>query len=469
MFKFLLTLIFLQTAYAGKNIYNSNIYRKCYKQFTNKRVLNTSKIIKDIESKKISSAKACLNLINKASLNNSLILREQTQESITVLKNIQLLHNSWFKLYNLNRETQDHGVTNTIDSNQMAYQYTAALLNDSIEYSSVFTTRETLWAKRKGNHLNNFSNDKDIQGRRSKIDGSGLRKWQVGGIEDNPDDYGDVLYFRPLLVEFGELIGLKKVENHLYFKRLVRGQTQDKTTLTKNIFPGVFGSTPYLLLNLGHNNQYTNGGEKLHRRFANNLFSDFLCRDLPVLLPQDIKVIKSSKLAFRNQKSCMGCHQTMDQLASMTSNLEPFNAGEVHTNAYTFRAVYQHRKIKSAKYSFVDNDKDYYKKSHQSKLYFRDYKGQLIDLVISTPDMLGSTLKELDDPYLCTVNRYFNYLTGVNVDLNNFNKIPNSNPIKKFLLVLMKDLKTNQRPINIFEKVFNSPYYLTKKEMSSYE
>ncbi|WP_372653415.1 hypothetical protein [Halobacteriovorax sp.] len=458
----ILSLFIFSAAQAEFDQFNIAIYEKCHKQLTNRRIKRNSNVVEQIKSQKLTSPQACLNLMDKASLNKDLLLKNQTSESIVILKNIHLLHSSWFKVFNLNRETQDHGVTNVIDSNQMSYQFTAALLNSDIAYSSIFTSEDTLSAKRKDSHRNIFSNDKDIQGRRSKIDGTGMRKWQVGGIKDNPDDYGDVYFFRPRLVEFGPLVGFQKVEEHLYFTRLQNGKHIGKSSLTKNIFPGVFGSIPYLILNLGHDNQTTDGGNKIHRRFASNFFSDFLCRDLPVLLPEDIRPVKSSKLTFRNKKTCMGCHQTMDQFAKLTANLEPFNAGEVHTNAYTFRSIYRHKFINNAKYKYTDSDKDFYRKKHVSKLYFRDLHGKLIDKEIKSYNQLGEMISSIDDPYLCTASRYFTFLTGIDVDINNFSKVPKNNSLKDFLLKLTQDLKKNQNPINIFKMVFSSNFYLQR-------
>lgn len=462
-------LAFLNSLFAAEVDSQVRTYLKCYQQLTNQRVPRSSTVIRDIQTRKTTGAKACISLIKSASLNDDLKISNKNEQSLIILKNLQNLHNSWFKLYNLNRETQDHGVTNVIDSNQMAYHYTAVLLNDKTKYSSVFSTNDSLWALREGHKENIFSNDKDIQGRRSKIDGTGMRKWQVGGIKDNIDDYGKTHFFKPRLVQFGRLIGFEKVDNHLYFERFHNGKTLSKTSLSKNVFPGVFGTTPYLILNLAQDNETTDGGYKLHRRFANNFFSDFLCRNLPAIEKRDIRPIKKSKITFKNKVSCMACHQTMDQLAGLTSNLEVFNAGEVHTNAYVFRAVYQHNITQKANYKHTDRDLNYFQKKHTAKLYFRDYLGKLVDIELEKPKDLGIALKGLKDPYLCTVNRYFDYLTGVSVDLNNFSSINKKSDLRNFLLKLTDDLQRNGDTLSILEKIFASKYYISSTEATENE
>ncbi|PIK15567.1 hypothetical protein [Halobacteriovorax sp. JY17] len=459
MFKVLLSFLSISSVYAAD--LNISTYIKCHQQFTNQRVSSDSKVLLKIRSGEVSSQKACINLLEKASLNKNLQLKEQNPKTIAILKNIQSLHNSWFKLYNLNRETQDHGVTNVTDADQMAYYYTVALLSKDIPYSSVFTSTDTIWAKRKGSEENIYSNDKDIQGRRSKIDGTGLRKWLVGGVKDNPDDYGDEYFWNPTLVEFGELIGFQRIKEHSYFKRLKEGKKLDQSSLTKNLFPGAFGSVPYLILNLGHDNEKTDGGYKIHRRFASNFFSDFLCRDLPVIEERDIHPQKESKISFRNQKSCMACHETMDQFASLTSNLEIFNAGEVHTNAYVFRGIYQYKKSSNSNYQYTDKDPDFYQKKHSSRLYFRDYLGKLVNKEISDSNRLGEVIKKLDDPYLCTISRYFYFLTGIRIDLNNFTSMNKESDLRDFLIKLTKDLKTNQSTLKTIEEIIKSKYYIS--------
>ncbi|WP_417335015.1 hypothetical protein [Halobacteriovorax marinus] len=452
----------------GSN-FNIEVYQKCHKQFTNSRVKKNSEVIKLISKKELSAPKACIELIKRASLDENYQLKIVNKETKAILKNIQTLHNSWFKLHNLNRETQDHSVTNVIDSNQMAYHYTASLLANNYQYSNIFTTTDTFWAVREGNENNLFSNDKDISGERSRIDGSAKRKWQVGGVEDNPDDYGARYFWKPKLVEFGELIGLRKIKEHLYFERLREGRKLNKSSLTQNLFPGVFGSSAYLILNLGHDNQTTDGGNKLHRRFANNLFSDFLCRNLPALESEDIQVIKKSKISFRKSTNCMSCHQTMDQLALLSTNLEPFNAGEVHTNAFTFRSIYQHPTPLQAEHRYVDSDKDFYKKKHLAKLYFRDFQGNLINRDILAPKDLGLILKELDDPYLCTSARYFQFLTGISVNMNQFNQLTGNLKIKKTLMRLTSILKSEQKPMRVLEEIISSEFYISKNREATNE
>ncbi|ATH07770.1 hypothetical protein BIY24_07360 [Halobacteriovorax marinus] len=444
-------------------------YQKCHKQFTNTRIDTESEIINLIKQKKISAAKACIKIIQEASFNKNFQLKKISKRTKTILKNFQTLHNSWFKLFNLNRETQDHAATNVVDTNQMAYHFTASLLSENYPYSNIFSTQITFAAIREGNEENLFSNDKDIGGTRSRIDGTGSRKWQIGGVEDGPRDYGSRYYWNPPLVEFGELTGLKPITDHLYFKRLKEGKTLDKTALTRSLFPGVFGSVAYLILNLGHDNQTTDGGNKLHRRFANNLFNDFLCRDLPILKKEDVKIIKESKISFRKKKNCMSCHMTMDQLALATTHLEAFNAGEIHFSAFTFRSVYKHSTSMSSTHQFVDKDKDFYKKRHMAKFYFRDFKGDLVNRKISEPKDIGQILKTLDDPYLCTTKRYFEFLTGIEVDINNFKNIPNDSNIKKTLLKLTSVLKNEQSPKRLIEEIISSRYYLTKNREGSYE
>ncbi|WP_127716039.1 hypothetical protein [Halobacteriovorax sp. HLS] len=437
-------------------------YIKCHSQFLNKRVDLNDPILIDLNSGKTDAKKACLQIISHAKFSKSGQLENLDSKSFTVLNTFQNLHSSWFKLYNFNSDTQDHSNTNVFDSNQAAYHFTLSLFGQSYPLNNIFLSSKTLKAKRVGNDENIFQNDRDISAIRSHLDGMHKRKWSVGGVQDNPTDFGETYLWKPELIEFGQLYAITELDSSTqYFTRLKESKRIEGINLKKSRFPGAFGSISYLMLNAGHNNRTTDGAEKLHRRWAQNLFSDFLCRDLPLIKTEDATYSKNSKISFRKKSSCMHCHLSIDPLASTIRNLEIFNAGEVFTGSFTFRAIQEHPAIHDFSDNLDKRDKYFFQRPPTGKLIFRDIYGKLISKKLSSPAQIGKELAKLDDPYICTASRYFEFLTGEkNLITENSFSIENLTQKKEFILELAKELKESGDLSKVIGELISSKFYV---------
>jgi hypothetical protein len=62
-------------------------------------------------------------------------------------------------------------------------------------------------------------------------------------------------------------------------------------------------------------------------------------------------------------------------------------------------------------------DPNYGARPAYGHLYFRNYKGELVDRVIQSVEQLGAAIREQDDHYLCFAKRYYEYFLGISVDL----------------------------------------------------
>lgn len=105
------------------------------------------------------------------------------------------------------------------------------------------------------------------------------------------------------------------------------------TDLFKSSGGGAMGSHAFVLQNMditfpkytGKYRIVANSGVKLQRRWAKRVLSDFLCREVPVINSDDLVraeyVDVSSSIPFRKNIQCMGCHATMDQMASTARNV----------------------------------------------------------------------------------------------------------------------------------------------------
>ena len=176
-------------------------------------------------------------------------------------------------------------------------------------------------------------------------------------------------------------------------------------------------------------------------------------------------VQKKSKIGFRKKEACMNCHHSIDNLSTVTRNLVQFNAGEVLGNAFTFRAIQEFPVKKRQKIGVRDFDLDFYQRPPAGLLTFRSLAGDLISKKLGSPSQLGTELAQLDDSYACAAKRYFNFFTGINVflyDFNNF-KVSEANQkyiiVRKFVLELGRKLKKHQSLHRTIEEIISSPYY----------
>jgi hypothetical protein len=428
-------------------------YYKCHSQLLSVKPRFNDPRVKKIKENKLSGTSACMELISMGKLGSDYkLVNESNETSRKVLKSFQKLHSSWFKLYEFNSDTQDHPVTNVNDSNEMGYFLTVAALGSNIPYKSLLVSPYSYRSIRDGNDENKFTNDLDISGNRHNLESKGPKKWRVGGLRDDPEEFQAQYLFTPRLVEFGSLIGFEKVTKaNNSFGRIVKGKIDKrKTDLSLPLFNGAFGTVPYLLLNLGHNDKRADNERIIHRRWSTNLFSDFLCRSLPVIRDEDVFPIVKSKISFRNKKSCMQCHDSIDRLAGITSNLEQFSAGEAGGVSLAFRGVYKHNE----------------KISSDSLLYFRSVNGDLINKKLKNPNELGEELAKLVDPYLCTVKRYFKFFTGIDYQIDdhyNFQLSKEDMEYRNFLIELSIKLKDHQDIKKVITKIFDSKYYVEKQ------
>ena len=168
----------------------------------------------------------------------------------------------------------------------------------------------------------------------------------ISSIEDDSDcnPSSDGFY-----LQYGKLLGVKEAEDcHLkYVDKKVDDDPwsyDDVENKTMNLFfnpgGGALGGLDYWANN---NTNITNNGqravirhtsnEKFARRWARQILSDFLCREVPVLNSIDSlsvnDVTQDSYVdhTFRNDGSCMECHSTLDRISASVRNIASYDLG----------------------------------------------------------------------------------------------------------------------------------------------
>lgn len=226
---------------------------------------------------------------------------------------------------------------------------------------------------------------------------------------------------------------------------------------SRNMFEGfgggIIGNPEFFLLNAGHpSGTLFNGTTKLPRRWAQAVENTFLCVDTAQRKPLREKDIDSylitqgnvsaAELAqfanvapFRQSKSCLQCHASFDPMASTARNLVlgasdvlqplymPSNLSQYYKTTIVLGRLTVDNSIQLPhEWLTVPIDTDpanprYSRTSPTGRLRYRSSNGELIDVPVSNMEDLGQAISQQNDYYRCAAKRYFQYLTGFDINL----------------------------------------------------
>lgn len=253
---------------------------------------------------------------------------------------------------------------------------------------------------------------------------------------------------------------------------------------------GIFSTQEYMMLNFGWSYNFkADGAVNMPRRWVQSLFSDFLCRSLPVVRETDARplVLNSSNMPeadlvkagpFRLASNCTSCHATMDQLAGVARNISwhtPSFTNDNNAPGATIRLFQwpvdttldastnkQWRNIALAAPAF-------HRLPTLGKLFYRSFDGRLIDIQVNSLKDLGQKISELDDAYVCAVKKQFKNLTNIDVSLHDVGDTANAGlnssmseedwEKRNFVISLGKDLKSHQKLSTTIKQIIKSKYF----------
>lgn len=443
------------------------LFNKCYAQFLNKRAPRHHPFIKEIEDQRITGVKACESLFWGLSFNELGMIeadeRLSVKEKRGLLRTIQKFHDTWFKRFNLNVNTQDYTNSDVYDTNEMGYHLTWVLIQEE-PLKNIVTQKRSFRAMRWAEEKPQYLIDRDISGYRHKRVSS-HKKWKMGGEKERDSDefMGPITFYSPLFVQTGELVGLRPFHSSDFqmkklspkHKSLSEGKSFDALAPKGG---GIIGSVPYLLLNSGHIDKKMDGGLFLHRRWSTALIKDLMCRDLPLFKKEEVKVYTQphSKIPFQRSRGCMSCHATIDPMASVIGNMENYNSGNVSLD-HSLRNIYFHHPEEGAKGSL---GVDYYKSKPKGRYFYKDIFKTIHNEEIHSLDDLGEQIAKTKDLYHCVASRYFNFLTGIPIDINEKDYISKEGDTPEyFVRKLAKDLEDHQSLKKLMSSIFSSDFY----------
>ena len=384
----------------------------------------------EVSQGRMSGTNACMEILSKADFDNSgMMLYPGDEEGKRVLRSFSDISLTFFINNNVSAlfsSDVNDNTSDVIDSMGAAHYFTRAIFHPSADFSDVVKLDYSLLAKRSGTAERRYSiipkkisHDQDF--------GNYLLSFWQGFFPVDVNNPVPPKNFFPLLVETGELKGLIKDESPVIV------QTGDHSNgpifnatgknLKRHFGGGALGSQAYLLANIDKSFYLTDSAIEMHRTLGKNILEDFLCRSAPYVRSGDVtgEVFPNSSIDFRKGLSCMGCHAGQDNIAAVTRNLIIIgtnNLWRVNRRGIRFVTDPVTPKLPSLPLPVLLKDPNFYKQSPSGKLFYRDYKGELINVPVTDLASLGEAMAQTDDLYICAVKKYYKALTGLEVSLN---------------------------------------------------
>jgi hypothetical protein len=430
-------------------------FYRCYSQITGEYPSSTLATITEVKNGK-DPITACLEIFDLAKFaDKTSFLENVTNPSAqAVLRTMNNLHSSWFATNHF-PEIREKYITNTanvFDPSSPAMYFTKALFDQQSQYKNIISNTTTYRPIR-------------------IINTPPVSPWNLIPKEDYI--FTDVKFAGASVLLGMETMAVNDTMDFTFLKQQAPATPEFISgTLTYNTHfgGGVLGSQPYLLQTVQANNLNPkfDGGVLTARKWSRAVFNDLLCRSLPVVREADgaAYVDVSSSIAFRQSMSCVKCHTSMDRMAGVTRGVVYDQSAGKFFNLGHSAFISQRTVDKSAADIFpTDPDADFYRRPTQGQLFYREHDGKLVDLAINNVEELGEKLSQEDGIYNCLAKRYYQFFTGISVDIGDI-----ADPqhgilsqeelaLRAIVLQLGQQLKTHQNPRMTIESILRRSEY----------
>jgi hypothetical protein len=416
------------------------VFARCYMQMTRRYPAANNPWLLQVKAGQMKPSDACMGVLTAALLDPATgKLAQDTAETRAVIQTLNDFHRTWFSGDYLvsaipnNMDIPDMTI-NIVDGSEPALHITRALLKPQTPYHDVFTGSIALEAQRANGYpmtgiWGHTPADRYVQYWDNQPTPAPGATPAPAEIPFFPDAIGATSP-RPIFLQKGPLIGVAP----MHPSKISRTVSLYKWDNSVPVFPfrsyggGILGTQSYLMLNFGRlMDETADGGLLLPRRWSKAVMKDLLCRELPVLRTSDVSAYADqySQLPFRKAASCLACHATTDPMASgvrnmaykITTNIQ----SEQHT-VTTFMASYL-ATMGNDRSDIIPGiaggvDANFNKRIPSGTLFYRGYDGHLIRKNFVGVGDLGSQISAEEDPYVCAASRYFQFFTGIKVDLS---------------------------------------------------
>ncbi len=399
-------------------------FNKCYALFVGERVKTSDALWIDVDTGKKSGTTACMEIFDKATLGTKGEIAKSSDPSndigAKVLNTFMRFQQSQFQVgdYSKVLEGPDEPTRDVIDINEAAYHFVYSLFSPGQKFSDIVTRDYSLRAIRYSAHK-----------RTRSLLNRALEELEQGTYVFQPRKFmssllvpEDVDPFKVTFADTGILIGMERddIKNTITNPSLTKKYVFNDYNVNQHIGSGAVGTQAYLMGNIGKDDP-SDGALELYRRWGKHVMEDFLCRELPALRSSDVlsEVNIASKIPYRNGISCMGCHSSMDPLASVLRN------GKI---GWSLSPRFKNERVKFfgqlaptlgfAEIPVLDRDLNFSKRPANGRLFYRSYDGSLVKQEMVGVKELGPNMAATNDLYVCAAKRYYKFLTGISVNLN---------------------------------------------------
>lgn len=464
---------------------------RCYGHLTGQRIPTGHALWTQISAGK-RAVRICLDLLNETKLAADGSMATASNDQRLILRQFNDFHRSWFaKQFMSGYDFGDSfaGMVDVHDPTEGALFLTRTLLADSQHYSSVLRGFDAMEALRDSSTANGHGSSSGIK-RASRVLTGGLDNfdgtfdWNASVLVSGKTTSVDEPPFEtsPLtLLQVGSLYGIRPRSSLETAPRIFTRHTGGSATMNegsiaiphpvrKNYGGGVLGSQPFLLFNFGYGLEYQpNGADKIPRTWMSAALKTFLCREGPYLLDSDVngylQGTASGVPAFRNQKSCLRCHATLDQGALTARNLVPASTLVFATTSVRATVTIANYAVNSTPQAGqepwpVRGVAAIRNQSPMGKLYFRSITGELVHRDVNGINEMGTAMTETDDYYVCAAKRYVEYLTGVKVKLSEADGNSKKEKAWRDLTVALgRELRQTGSLKTLVKRIMESDYY----------
>lgn len=443
----MLELIYSPNISQARVLTNVEIYKRCYGQLTQNFLPPTDAVLAQVKTGTKQAAVACTELLDRAKFrvsDGNRLNNPTDPTAILVLNTMNQVHQTFFLSTTLTETTFENsiaGMKGMYDPGEPALYYTKALFDSATSIDFIVTANVNLRADRTGNAPAISSEGENRSN--SIFAGNANFSW----------------------ASIGQLLGVTVTGN------MPVTSTFGNANIGATRGGGILGSSTYLLETVNEFPDFKATSLAMPRKWAKSVLSDFLCRELPVArLADTSSFVDASANAngFRQEASCTQCHASMDRLSGVNRN---FGYQVVRPNVNLnisggfFPITYPTSSTQDGNAWPSVPTANYYQRPTIGVLYYRDYKGNLVNQTLTSIPDLGVKLTQQEDFYICAAKRYYKYFMGVDVDTIDpqdaryRNKGTEMALHKSKVVELGLALKTNKSIRTLIDNIFKSDLY----------
>lgn len=436
----------------ARDLSNVEIYRRCYAQLTQQSLPFNDTRLAAVKAGTKTPVAACMEVLDSArfeTTTHNRLAAPADPLAQQVLATMNQVHQTFFLVNDIPAIAggkQNPGMRGIYDAGEPALYYTKALFDSTTNFKFVVTANVNLRADRSGN---------------SPVTSTeGIAKADSIFAADTNFSWASI----------GTLLGVKSTG--LMPATYPTATATATVNLGETRGGGVLGTQTYLLETVNEPPTFKANSFTMPRKWAKSIFNDFLCRDLPVarLVEDTNSFVDTAANAneFRKSAACTQCHASMDRMASVNRNFKYQSVGAntptspvgtLLATTYPTTAT-----LDGSTWPSVITD-NYSARPTLGTLYYRDYKGVLVNSPISSIADLGAKMATTDDFYICAAKHYYKYFMGVDVDVFDpedgryRNKGTDMTAHKTNVINLGLALKTNQSLRTLINSILNLGVY----------